>query len=70
MSWKSVICRLSALEVARVHVLGADQKKRWTWERDWKFQGVTVKCLLVLYLWTDAKKNAMDTTIIIIIIIL
>ena len=35
MSWKSVICGLSALEVTRVGVLGADQKKSGVWGRDW-----------------------------------
>ena len=33
-SRKSVLCGFPALEVARVRVRGADQKKRGLWERD------------------------------------
>ena len=35
MRQKSVICGLPALEVARICVLGADQKKSELWRRDW-----------------------------------
>ena len=31
-----MICGVRALKVARVHVLGADQKKSRLWRRDWK----------------------------------